>query len=205
MRVRAHAIEGGPPRCVSTTRFGIMPARTQLPPRRRRHRIAGAELTSSTYHALSQRYLLRNLNTMRVIRLRLAGDGARPASTIRSLPLSIQTCCRPVPRYNIRVRRGARYDGTPAAPQGGCSSGPRTGARPAGGTHGHCDPEARRVGGPDGHRRAAVALRDPVRAPRPRRTPSSSGRLHPWILMVNVAGLVLLLVLLGLKLAQLVR
>ena len=31
------------------------------------------------------------------------------------------------------------------------------------------------------------------------------GRLHPWILMVNVAGLVLLLVLLGLKLAQLVR
>jgi nitrogen fixation/metabolism regulation signal transduction histidine kinase len=31
------------------------------------------------------------------------------------------------------------------------------------------------------------------------------GRLHPWILMVNVAGLVVLLVLLGVKLAQLVR
>jgi nitrogen fixation/metabolism regulation signal transduction histidine kinase len=31
------------------------------------------------------------------------------------------------------------------------------------------------------------------------------GRLHPWILMVNVAGLVVLLVLLGAKLVQLVR
>ena len=31
------------------------------------------------------------------------------------------------------------------------------------------------------------------------------GRLHPWILMVNVAGLVVLLVLLGAKLTQLVR
>ena len=118
---------------------------TQLPARRR-HRIAGAELRAQLSRP-EPAIPAAKPQHQRAIRLRLAGGGARPALDD---PQSARYRFKPVAARCLVQRPGARACSTwEERPQrsSGCSSGPRTGARPAGGTHGRCDPEARRVGG----------------------------------------------------------
>jgi len=156
-----------------------------------------------SYHALSQRYLLRNLNS---------GEqqdfGGLPAaldrlSTVRALPLIDASLLDPGTTYEIRVRAELTLRSAPDT-LSWLLSGPTTGAPPAIGTHGRTDPEAGRSGGGHGRRGTALAVRDPVHG-----TDGAACRAvqpaAPWILMINVAGLVVLLALLATKLTQLVR
>ena len=67
------------------------------------------------YHALSQRYLLRNLNTSEQFDFGSLETALDRLSTIRNLPVIDSNLLPPGASYNIRVRAVLDMGGTPAA------------------------------------------------------------------------------------------
>jgi hypothetical protein len=68
-----------------------------------------------TYHALSQRYLLRNLNTREQFDFGSLQAALDRLSQIRSLPVIDANLLPPGPAYSVRVRAVLDMGGTPAA------------------------------------------------------------------------------------------
>ena len=68
-----------------------------------------------TYHALSQRYLLRNLNTSEQFDFGTLQAALDRLAQIRSLPVIDSDLLPPGASYNVRVRAVADLGGTPAA------------------------------------------------------------------------------------------
>jgi hypothetical protein len=68
-----------------------------------------------TYHALSQRYLLRNVNTGEQFDYGTLSAALDRLSQIRSLPVIDANLLPPGPAYSVRVRAVIDMGGTPAA------------------------------------------------------------------------------------------
>ncbi len=87
-----------------------------------------------SYHALSQRYLVRNLNTGEQQDFGDAAGGARRRSaTVRGLPLIDSSLLEHGPSLRIPRARGGRSAHGAGYAEAGCCSGPTTGAPPASG------------------------------------------------------------------------
>ena len=67
------------------------------------------------YHALSQRYLLRNLNTGEQFDFGSLQAALDRLSAIRGLPVIDANLLSPAARYNVRLRAVLDMGGTPAA------------------------------------------------------------------------------------------
>ena len=158
-----------------------------------------------SYHALSQRYLVRNLNTGEQQDFGTLQAALDRLGEVRGLPVSTPHSCRatrlrrhasaPCSTLQHRARRASA----------GCCSGPTTGA-PTSEWYDMDAPTLKRAAsavmiGLGGLLWLAAILFMAQTA----QNSEQFSRLHPWILMINIAGLVVLVGLLGTKLAQLVR